>query len=233
MYTTGGKTPFSPVFQNIVKELFSQFGTVLSVELNDHPGLPRDSGPNLSKHFKVAAKQVSRPGCRVCVTFRACRSTECNVSFLFVCPSPPQCFKVGYIVFHASSSLAAAKSHPHDVPLVVSSEQHPVSTGVKSKWQVKFSFSTCGSFVFTYSLVFCVHLSNYDETVNPLTPPLLASRTTEWIHKYKASFIETKKLQELVDSFMVDYDKRKEEVRPWPARTHFSSERRFMSSMSV
>ncbi|XP_075879712.1 ribosomal RNA-processing protein 7 homolog A [Nelusetta ayraudi] len=116
--------------QGIVKELFSQFGTVQSVELNDHPGLPRDSGPNLSKYFKPAEKQ---------------------------------CFKVGYIVFRASSSLTAVKSHPHNVPLVVSTEQHPVNTGVQ-----------------------------------------------KWIQKYRASFIQTEKLQELVDSFMGDYDKRKE-----------------------
>lgn len=57
-----------------------------------------------------------------------------------------------------------------------------------------------------------------------LTPLLLASSAPEWIQKYKASFIETKKLQELVDSFMVDYDKRKEEVRPSPARHALTSE---------
>lgn len=46
------------VFQDVVKELFSQFGSVQSVELNDHPGLPRESGPKLSKYFKPATKQV-------------------------------------------------------------------------------------------------------------------------------------------------------------------------------
>lgn len=116
--------------QSIVKELFSQFGTVQSVELNDHPGLPRDSGPNLSRYFRPAVKQ---------------------------------CFKVGYVVFQASSSIRVAKSHPHNVPLVVSTEEHPVKTGVQ-----------------------------------------------KWIQKYTASFIQADKLQELVDSFMVDYDKQKE-----------------------
>lgn len=43
-----------------------------------------------------------------------------------------QGFKVGYIVFQNSTSITAAKSHPHDAPLVVCTEQHPVKTGVES-----------------------------------------------------------------------------------------------------
>lgn len=35
----------------------------------------------------------------------------------------------------------------------------------------------------------------------------------EWIQQYRESFIPTDKLQQIVDSFMQDYDKRKEEVR--------------------
>lgn len=35
----------------------------------------------------------------------------------------------------------------------------------------------------------------------------------EWIHQYRDSFIQPDKLQEIVDLFMTDYDKRKEEVR--------------------
>lgn len=35
----------------------------------------------------------------------------------------------------------------------------------------------------------------------------------EWIQKYTESFIQTDKLQQIVDSFMGDYDKQKEEVR--------------------
>lgn len=35
----------------------------------------------------------------------------------------------------------------------------------------------------------------------------------EWIQTYKESFIQPDKLQEIVDTFMEDYDKRREEVR--------------------
>lgn len=38
----------------------------------------------------------------------------------------------------------------------------------------------------------------------------------EWIQKYAESFIHPDKLQQIVDSFMGDYDKRKEEVRILP-----------------
>ncbi|XP_068606378.1 ribosomal RNA-processing protein 7 homolog A [Brachionichthys hirsutus] len=115
----------------VVKELFSKFGCVQSVELREHPGSPQESGPKLSKFFKPVAKQ---------------------------------CFKVGYIVFQNSSSLTAAKSHPHSEPLVVCTSQHTVRTGVQ-----------------------------------------------KWIQKYTESFIQPDKLQEIVDSFIEDYDKRKEE----------------------
>lgn len=46
------------VFQGIVKELFSQFGSVVSVELMDHPSSLQESGPKLSKFFKPVEKQV-------------------------------------------------------------------------------------------------------------------------------------------------------------------------------
>ncbi|XP_012735090.2 ribosomal RNA-processing protein 7 homolog A [Fundulus heteroclitus] len=117
--------------ESVVKGLFSQFGSVASVELSDHPGSPQDSGPKLSKVFRPADKQG---------------------------------FKVGYIVFESPSSIAAAKSHPHNDPLVVSTEQRPVKTGVQ-----------------------------------------------KWIQQYSKSFIRPDKLQLTVDSFMQDYDKRKEE----------------------
>ncbi|XP_071758145.2 ribosomal RNA-processing protein 7 homolog A [Centroberyx gerrardi] len=117
--------------QGVVKELFSQFGTVQSVELRDHPGAFQYSGPQLAKFFKPAEKQA---------------------------------FRVGYIVFQKSSSITAAKSHPHDVPLVVSTEKRPVVTGVQ-----------------------------------------------KWIQQYRDSFIQPDKLQQTVDAFMQDYDKRKEE----------------------
>lgn len=37
--------------------------------------------------------------------------------------------------------------------------------------------------------------------------------TPEWIQQYTESFIQPDKLQQIVDSFMEDYDKRKEQVR--------------------
>lgn len=46
------------VIKDVVKELFSQFGTVKSVELSDHPGSLLQSGPKLSRFFKPAEKQV-------------------------------------------------------------------------------------------------------------------------------------------------------------------------------
>nr|XP_057905373.1 ribosomal RNA-processing protein 7 homolog A [Doryrhamphus excisus] len=92
--------------EDVVKQLFSQFGPVKSVELGEHPGAFH-SGPKLSKHFTPAQKQ---------------------------------CFKVGYIVFLNSSSIAAAKCHPSNVPLVVCSTQHTVKTGVH-KWIQQFKDS--------------------------------------------------------------------------------------------
>ncbi|XP_007560317.1 ribosomal RNA-processing protein 7 homolog A-like [Poecilia formosa] len=93
--------------RSVIKDLFSQFGVVASVELRDVPGSSQESGPKLSKIFRPAAKQG---------------------------------FKVGYIVFESSSSVAAAKSHPHDEPLVVSTEQKPVKTGVQ-KWIQQYTKS--------------------------------------------------------------------------------------------
>nr|XP_020480598.1 ribosomal RNA-processing protein 7 homolog A [Monopterus albus] len=115
----------------VVKKLFSQFGSVQSVELRDHPGSSKESGPKLSKFFRAADKKG---------------------------------FNVGYIVFQSSASVSAAKSHPHDVPLVVCTELHPVRTGVQ-----------------------------------------------KWIQEYTQSFVQPDKLQQIVDSFMEGYDKRKEE----------------------
>uniref|UniRef100_A0A3Q3W3Z4 RRM domain-containing protein n=1 Tax=Mola mola TaxID=94237 RepID=A0A3Q3W3Z4_MOLML len=93
--------------EDVVKELFSQFGSVHSVELRDHPGSSQESGPKLSTFFKPLTKQG---------------------------------FKVGYIVFQNASGLSAAKSHPHNVPLVVCTEQRPVQTGVQ-KWIQKYTES--------------------------------------------------------------------------------------------
>ncbi|KAK9535516.1 hypothetical protein VZT92_007891 [Zoarces viviparus] len=117
--------------EGVVKEMFSQFGCVRSVELRDHPGSSKESGPKLSRFFKPADKQG---------------------------------FKVGYIVFQNPSSVSAAKSHPHDAPLVVCTEQRQVRTGAQ-----------------------------------------------KWIQQYTESFSHPEKLQQIVDSFMEGYDKRKEE----------------------
>ncbi|XP_061702504.1 ribosomal RNA-processing protein 7 homolog A isoform X2 [Syngnathoides biaculeatus] len=94
--------------EDVVKELFSHFGSVQSVELGDNPGSFYQSGPKLSRFFKPAKKQG---------------------------------FKVGYVVFHKATSVAAAKSHPYNVPLVVCSPERTVKTGVQ-KWiqQYKDSF---------------------------------------------------------------------------------------------
>ncbi|XP_029945852.1 ribosomal RNA-processing protein 7 homolog A isoform X2 [Salarias fasciatus] len=117
--------------EGVVKELFSQFGVIQSVELLDHPGSVQESGPKLAKIFMPPAKQG---------------------------------FKVGYVVFKKASSISAVKSHPHDVPLVVCTEERQVKTGVQ-----------------------------------------------KWIQQYTESLIQPEKLQEIVDSFMQDYDKRKEQ----------------------
>uniref|UniRef100_A0AAQ4QYZ8 Ribosomal RNA processing 7 homolog A n=1 Tax=Gasterosteus aculeatus aculeatus TaxID=481459 RepID=A0AAQ4QYZ8_GASAC len=119
------------VFQVVIKELFSQFGSVQWVDLRDHPGSSPESGPKLSRFFKPAEKQG---------------------------------FKVGYVVFQNAASVSAAKSHPHDTPLLVCTEQRTVKTGVQ-----------------------------------------------KWIEQYTQSFCAPDKLQQVVDSFMEDYDKRKAE----------------------
>ncbi|XP_062846988.1 ribosomal RNA-processing protein 7 homolog A [Trichomycterus rosablanca] len=86
--------------QSILKDLFSQFGPVQTVELSEKPGAPEEKHPDLSPHFK---------------------------------PPNKQCFKVAYVVFKHPSGVAAAKAHPYDSPLVVSSREKPLHTGVR-KW---------------------------------------------------------------------------------------------------
>ncbi|XP_056262551.1 ribosomal RNA-processing protein 7 homolog A [Pseudoliparis swirei] len=48
--------------EGVVKELFSQFGCVQSVELRDHPGFSQESGPALSRLFKPVKKQGFKVG---------------------------------------------------------------------------------------------------------------------------------------------------------------------------
>ncbi|XP_012681171.1 ribosomal RNA-processing protein 7 homolog A [Clupea harengus] len=75
-----------------------------------------------------------------------------------------QGFSVGYIVYTKPSGVTAAKTHPQNVPLIVSTEDHPVRTGLH-----------------------------------------------KWIHQYSQSFVQPDTLQQAVDYFMSDYDRRKEE----------------------
>lgn len=37
--------------------------------------------------------------------------------------------------------------------------------------------------------------------------------SAEWVQQYTESFVQPDRMQKIVDSFMEDYDKRKEEVR--------------------
>ncbi|KAL0992983.1 hypothetical protein UPYG_G00101800 [Umbra pygmaea] len=86
--------------EGTLKEIFSQFGPVKSVELREKPGSFEPSESKLSKYFTPAQKQG---------------------------------FRVGYIVFTNSHSITKAKLHPLNVPLLVSTEQRPVLTGL-NKW---------------------------------------------------------------------------------------------------
>lgn len=139
---------------------------------------------------------------------------------------------MGYIVFQNSSSLTAAKSHPHNVPLVVSTEKHPVRTGVQSEFlfllmQNLILFSHFMAVLCCFALIllnmnlvfpgnFSVSHVLVDHTRrNCMTHSCYVLRflMPEWIQQYTECFIQPDKLQQIVDSFMVDYDKRKEEVR--------------------
>ncbi|KAJ8363314.1 hypothetical protein SKAU_G00121450 [Synaphobranchus kaupii] len=93
--------------QGEVRELFSQFGPIQSVELRERPGTAEPTESKLFKYFT---------------------------------PTQKEGFKVGYIVFKNGSSVTAAKSHPPDTPLVVSTEERPVRTGLQ-KWIRQYSNS--------------------------------------------------------------------------------------------
>nr|XP_061805482.1 ribosomal RNA-processing protein 7 homolog A [Nerophis lumbriciformis] len=86
--------PYCP--EDVVKELFSRFGSVKSVELSDHPGSLLQSGPKLSRFFTPAPKQSFNVGY---IVFRspssvsAAKSHPCNVP-LVVC-SPQRTVKTG------------------------------------------------------------------------------------------------------------------------------------------
>lgn len=51
-----------------------------------------------------------------------------------------QCFRVAYIVFKQASGVNAAKRHPANTPLIVSSTDRPVRTGIR-KWIQQYSDS--------------------------------------------------------------------------------------------
>ncbi|KAJ8377363.1 hypothetical protein AAFF_G00260920 [Aldrovandia affinis] len=93
--------------EQVVRELFSQFGEIQSVELREKPGATEPTESKLSKYFTATQKEG---------------------------------FKVAYIVFKNSSGVTAAKCHPSDTPLVVSTEQRPVRTGLQ-KWVHEYSHS--------------------------------------------------------------------------------------------
>lgn len=120
--------------QGVVKELFSQFGCVQSVELRDHPGFSQESGPALSRLFKPVKKQVSQLSLALVIM---CRLIPVKSLISPLVPPPPllplQGFKVGYVVFQTASSVSAAKSHPRDEPLVVCTEERQVKTGSQSE----------------------------------------------------------------------------------------------------
>lgn len=51
-----------------------------------------------------------------------------------------QCFRVAYIVFKHASGVKAAKRHPASTPLIVSSTNRPIRTGIR-KWIQQYSDS--------------------------------------------------------------------------------------------
>ena len=134
-----------------------------------------------------------------------------SVMSLF-CFHSPQRFRVGYIVFQKVISITAVKSHPHDVPLVVSTEQRPVWTGLQSEWALKSSsrwsfFSKCWQNVLNWKDI----SPRFNTIFNMPFTSRFVSLSLEWIHQYKQSFAQPDKLQEAVDTFMQDYDTRKEQ----------------------
>ncbi|XP_056609246.1 ribosomal RNA-processing protein 7 homolog A-like [Triplophysa dalaica] len=67
------------------------------------------------------------------------KSSSSNLSKLF---RPPEkyCFRVGYVVFKKASSVTAVKCHPQSSPLIVSTKERPVKTGI-DKWIEQYSQS--------------------------------------------------------------------------------------------
>ncbi|KAG5853933.1 hypothetical protein ANANG_G00032090 [Anguilla anguilla] len=88
-------------------------------------------GPVLAVWAIQSVELRERPG--------TAEPAESKLSRYFT-PAQKEGFKVGYIVFKNGSGVTAAKSHPADAPLVVSTEQRPVRTGLK-KWIHQYSNS--------------------------------------------------------------------------------------------
>lgn len=75
----------------------------------------------------------------VCVKPGAADSSASGVCELFRAPEP-QCFRVAYVVFRSAASVNAAKRHPLHDPLITSTAERPVRTGLR-KWILQYSGS--------------------------------------------------------------------------------------------
>ncbi|XP_051572516.1 ribosomal RNA-processing protein 7 homolog A [Myxocyprinus asiaticus] len=53
-------------------------------------------------------------------------------------PAEKQCFRVGYIIFKNTSSVTEAKCHSSSIPLIVSTKDRPIRTGIH-KWIEQYS----------------------------------------------------------------------------------------------
>ncbi|KAI2666835.1 hypothetical protein H4Q32_026544 [Labeo rohita] len=62
----------------------------------------------------------------------ACESSDSDASKYFTAKRR-QCFRAAYVVFRDPSGVTAAKRHPLNVPLVVSTADGPVKTGIRSE----------------------------------------------------------------------------------------------------
>ncbi|XP_050960762.1 ribosomal RNA-processing protein 7 homolog A [Labeo rohita] len=69
----------------------------------------------------------------------ACESSDSDASKYFTAKRR-QCFRAAYVVFRDPSGVTAAKRHPLNVPLVVSTADGPVKTGIR-KWIQQYSDS--------------------------------------------------------------------------------------------
>ncbi|XP_067309882.1 ribosomal RNA-processing protein 7 homolog A [Pseudorasbora parva] len=91
------------------------------------------------------------------------KSSDSDTSGYFS-PTRRQCFRVAYIVFRSAAGVKAAKRHPQSVPLIASTVDRAVRTGLH-----------------------------------------------KWIQQYSDSLVEASSLQQTVDQFMNEFDRRKEE----------------------